>query len=71
MRYYDRAEVEKQVWVYTANTSATRMTSIFFINDHSDQVKICDALCDLVSFVQFKKREKHPWRCVTFSKIAG
>ena len=22
----------------------------------------CDALCDLVSFVQFKKREKHPWR---------
>ena len=23
----------------------------------------CDALCDLVSFAQFKKREKHPWRC--------
>ena len=23
-------------------------------------VLICDALCDLVSFVQFKKREKHP-----------
>ena len=22
----------------------------------------CDALRDLVSFVQFKKREKHPWR---------
>ena len=22
----------------------------------------CDALHDLVSFVQFKKREKHPWR---------
>ena len=21
--------------------------------------------------VQFKKREKHPWRSVTFSKVAG
>ena len=28
-----------------------------------------DALHDLVLFVQFKKREKHPWRSVTFSKI--
>ena len=31
---------------------------------------ICDALCDLVSFVQFKKRGKHPWRSVnTFFKL--
>ena len=29
---------------------------------------ICEALGDLVSFVQFKKLEKHPWRNVTFSK---
>ena len=27
---------------------------------------MCDALRDLVSFVQFKKREKQPWRSVTF-----
>ena len=27
----------------------------------------CDALHDLVPFVQFKKREKHPWRSVPFS----
>ena len=26
----------------------------------------CDALRDLVPFVQFKKCEKHPWRSVTF-----
>ena len=32
---------------------------------------ICDALRDLVLFVQFKKREKHPWRNVNFSKVAG
>ena len=31
---------------------------------------ICDALCDLVPFVQFKKREKDPWRSVNFSKVA-
>ena len=32
---------------------------------------ICDALHDLVPFVQFQKREKHPWRSVNFSKVAG
>ena len=32
---------------------------------------ICDALHDLVPFVQFKKREKHPWWSVNFSKVAG
>ena len=30
---------------------------------------ICDALHDLVPFAQFKKREKHPWKSVTFSKV--
>ena len=30
-----------------------------------------DALRDLVPFVQFKKREKYPWRSVTFSKHEG
>ena len=29
---------------------------------------ICDALRDLVSFVQFKKHETRRWRSVTFSK---
>ena len=28
------------------------------------------ALRNLVQFVQFKKREKHPWRSVTYSKVA-
>ena len=31
----------------------------------------CYALRELVHFVQFQKREKHPWRSVTFSKGAG
>ena len=32
---------------------------------------MCGALRDLVPFVQFKKRKKHPWRSVDFSKAAG
>ena len=42
------------------------------IADTSDQSSksICDVLRDLVSFVQFKKREKQPWRSVTLSKVA-
>ena len=34
-------------------------------------VNICDALRDLVPFVQFKKREKYLWRIGTFSKVAS
>ena len=37
------------------------------LNVHKD----CGALRDLVPFVQFKKREKHSWRSVNFSKVAG
>ena len=32
---------------------------------------LCDALRNLVLFVQFKKLEKRPWRNVTFSKDLG
>ena len=32
---------------------------------------MCGALRDLVPLVQFKKREKHPGRSITFSKVAG
>ena len=31
----------------------------------------CDVLRYLVPFVQFKQREKHSWRSVTFGKDAG
>ena len=35
---------------------------IIYINHYAQN--ICDALRDLVPYVQFKKREKHPWRNV-------
>ena len=31
----------------------------------------CVKFVHLVPFVQFKKREKHPWGSVTLSKVAG
>ena len=32
-------------------------------------LSIFDVLRDLVPFVQFKKRKKHPWRSITFNKV--
>ena len=37
----------------------------------STYYEICDALRGLVPFVQVKKRKKHPWKSVNFSKVAG
>ena len=31
---------------------------------------IWDALLDLIPFIQFRKRERHPWRSVTFNQVA-
>ena len=39
--------------------------SDYFGEDLSLQNYKWDALCDLVPFVQFKKREKQPWRRAT------
>ena len=36
-----------------------------------NKVNISGALRDLVAFAQFKNREKHPWRSVNSSKVAG
>ena len=33
----------------------------------NQRLTICDALRNLLAFVQFKKREKHSWRSVNFS----
>ena len=38
------------------------------VNDKSlEFVHNCDALHDSAPILQFKKSEKHPWRCVTFT----
>ena len=49
---------------YHLNSPSSRQNSREFWNKR-------DALCSLASFVQFEKREKHPWRSITFCKVAG
>ena len=44
--------------------------SLFAVSVVSDRQSMYGALRDLVPFVQYKKREKHPWRSVNFSKVA-
>ena len=51
--------------------SLTIATSKILFYPTTCQTFIWADLLDLVPFVQFEKREKHPWRSVTFSKIAG
>ena len=64
------------LWTYDSN--ATRKTGTLFccnllrVNPYFYWTTYnCDALRDLVPFAQFKRREKHPWRSVDFSKVAG
>ena len=51
------------------------VTEMFKIPPRSPDINptenTCGALRDLVPFLQFKKREKHPWRSVNFSKVTG
>ena len=66
----------KLVYIYAVNCSCPTLR---YSNCAEENIRgvfwilsnICDALRDLVLFVQFKKREKHPWMSVTFSKVAG
>ena len=37
----------------------------------SRKEQMCGALRGLVPLVQIQKHEKHPWRSVTLSKVAG
>ena len=57
----------KLTWVFLAHRGVSASHSIII----DEAFPICDILRVLVTFVQFKKREKHPWRSVTFSKVAG
>ena len=56
----EKCEICPKLTTKTLNSFVARLSDI-----------ICDALLDLVLFAQFKKRDKHPWRSVTFMKVAG
>ena len=74
-----------KVWIITKNCRVYSFQKVFWYtstNLEKNSWKLfglawygywnkCDALRDLVQFVQFKKCEKHPCRSVNFSKVAG
>ena len=45
-------------------STVLRITLSLAVNFQSDTLR------DLVPLVQFKKREKHTWRIITFSKVS-
>ena len=47
-------------WTYIVIISSIELRRTFY----PQPSEICDALRNLVAFVQFKKREQHPWRSV-------
>ena len=59
---------------HTTKALDTGCSTVKAIQNFIENFKIqqhCDVLRGLVPFAQFKKREKHPWRSVTFSKVSG
>ena len=48
-----------------------RPSSFALSSSFNPKTKMCDALRDLILFVQFKKREKTPMEQCYFSKVAG
>ena len=50
---------------------AASFTIVFFSFLNILLILLCDAWRDLSPFAQYKKLEKHPWKSVTFGKVAG
>ena len=59
----------------TKKQTALQMPILIRVNmaysTHGHFSYICGVLRDLVPFLKFKEREKHPWRSVSFSKVRG
>ena len=70
-----------ELLTWTCNLSCKKLSNSFnlalkIIFEHYLDIEVyitnmCGALRNFIPFVQCKKREKHPWRKVTFSKVAG
>ena len=68
--FKSRSHLPKKIILFDSMKALQKWWKLLFILSFRS-LDICDALCDLVPCAQFKKREKHPWRNVTFSKVAG
>ena len=47
------------------------LANIFHLEVRLSKFLNCDTIRNLVPLVQFKKRKKHPWMRVSFSKVIG
>ena len=69
------SDIEKKIFVVFFIYFTWLAISDPWYTEHPNLTKTrwaqCDAFRDLLPFAQFKKREKHPWRKVTFGKVAG
>ena len=54
-------------WLYTSVICGSSILNVRNKQCKSYLITICGALHNLVPFVQFKKREKQPWKSVTFN----
>ena len=55
----------------TGKIGCLRRWDLDVLEEQRWEGKLFNTLCDLVSFVQFKKHENQPWRSFTFSNVAG
>ena len=72
MGSYLNANARKLVSIVSLKMVFSRIEKfvcVYFQSIHLKNICISDALRDLVPCVQFKKRGKHPWGSVTFSKV--
>ena len=60
----------KKYWFTTLSQEAWEIFLFIASGIRKISIKICDAQRDLVSFVEFIKREKQPWSSVTFNKVS-
>ena len=68
---YYRGTGSLKTWVVKSYENWGKCPDKLRVYLHVNRIFISDVLRDLVPFVQFEKHEKHSWRRVFFSKVAG
>ena len=66
LQYVVLTAIQKKRFIFLVRPTAPQYDNLIL---SLNSLAIYDALCDSVPFVQFKNREKHPWRSVYFSKV--
>ena len=62
--------IRNNIFHFNTFVSSINTNAILDNSKRLQMITTCDAMRNLVLFPQFTKREKHPWKSVTFSKVA-